>query len=282
MGSNARSGPVAIALARRAAIVALAGAALASSLDAARAATLSPWAAGEHSAVRLIAGPPADGTHAAGLEIRLDRGWQTYWKAPGESGAPPAFDWSTSDNVAAVRVAYPVPQRFADADGVTFGYRDDVILPLAVTPKDPRRPALLAGTVRYAVCGKVCIPVEGKVRLDLDPHETPDAFAAAKLEGFAGRVPQAAKVGDAGPLAVKAVRLERAGGKLALIAETAAPAEDATLFAAGAGVGVPVRAGPGRWRMPLEQATGEADLVLADANAAISVPVALDEIATSP
>jgi DsbC/DsbD-like thiol-disulfide interchange protein len=244
--------------------------------------TPSPWATGDHSAVRLIAGPSVGATRTAGLEIRLDPGWQTYWKAPGESGAPPVFDWSDSKNVAAVRVSFPVPRRFSDADGVTFGYRDDVILPLAVTPKDPKEAATLAGTVRYAVCGRVCIPVEAATKLLLMPGVVPDAFAAARLEGFSDRVPHAATVGAGDALAIRSVRLAKAGGHPALLAETAAPGDGATLFAAGAGVGVPKRLAPDRWRVPLEHAKGKVELVLADADAAISVPVALDEMAAAP
>jgi DsbC/DsbD-like thiol-disulfide interchange protein len=244
--------------------------------------TPSPWATGDHSAVRLIAGPSVGATRTAGLEIRLDPGWQTYWKAPGESGAPPVFDWSASKNVAAVRVSFPAPQRFSDADGVTFGYRDDVILPLAVTPKDPEEAATLAGTVRYAVCGRVCIPVEAAAKLVLKPGAAPDAFTAARLEGFAGRVPHPATVGAAGALTIDSVGLDHAGGRPALLADTTAPAGGATLFAAGPGVGVPQRLAPGRWRVPLEHAKGKVELVLADADAAISVPVALDEMAAAP
>jgi suppressor for copper-sensitivity B len=243
---------------------------------------VSPWATGDHSAIRLIAGPSAEATRSAGLEIRLDPGWRTYWKAPGESGVPPAFDWSASENVAAVEVAFPAPQRFADADGVTFGYRDDVILPLVVRPKDPRRAAKLAGTMRYAVCGKICIPVEATAKLILAPGAVPDAFAAARLDGFTGRVPRPAKLGAGGPLVITSARLVGAADGRTLVVETKAPDETAMLFAAGRGVGVPRRLAPGRWRVPLERAEARIELVRADAKSAISVPLPLDELATAP
>jgi DsbC/DsbD-like thiol-disulfide interchange protein len=274
-----------IAIPARPALVgflALIAAAATSPAAAAGTPALSPWVGSDHSAVRLLAGLSTGPTRQAGIEIRLDPGWHTYWKAPGDSGAPPVFDWSASENVAAVAVSFPRPERLADADGVTFGYRDDVILPIRVTPRDPRRPATLAGVIRYAVCGKVCIPVEAKAGLTLTPGAAPDAFAAARLQGFAGRVPQPSTVGATGALAVKAVHLAQAGDHPALVAEVAAPGGAGTMFAAGEGVGVPRRTGPGHWQVPLGDATRHLELVLSDTVAAISVPVALDEMATTP
>jgi hypothetical protein len=78
------------------------------------------------------------------------------------------------------------------------------------------------------------------------------------------------------------VRLDKAAEHPALLADTRAPGDGATLFAAGAGVGVPKRLAPDRWRVPLEHAKGKVELVLADADAAISVPVALDEVRPAP
>src|ERR1700761_2209238 len=56
-----------------------------------------------HVAMRLLAGttvPKADAaTLRAGIEIKLDNGWKTYWRYPGDSGAPPTFDFAGSENV---------------------------------------------------------------------------------------------------------------------------------------------------------------------------------------
>ena len=45
----------------------------------------------------------------AGIEIKLKQGWKTYWRYPGDSGVPPAFDFSKSQNVKSVTVLYPAP-----------------------------------------------------------------------------------------------------------------------------------------------------------------------------
>ena len=56
-------------------------------------------------------GPPPTPAKAylAGVEITLAEGWKTYWRTPGDAGVPPAFDWTGSTNVAAIKVRYPAP-----------------------------------------------------------------------------------------------------------------------------------------------------------------------------
>src|SRR5579859_2153841 len=78
----------------------LAAVPLASAQDA------SNWDGQTHSAARLIAGAMSKNRDTAflraGIEIKLDPGWQTYWRDPGDSGAPPMFDFTGSENVKTV------------------------------------------------------------------------------------------------------------------------------------------------------------------------------------
>src|SRR5262249_2918823 len=91
---------------RLAAVVCVAGIAvgtvIASANDVAR------WDGDARSSVRLIAGTPAPGaTHVrAGVELRLMRGWHTYWRYPGDSGVPPQFSFAGSRNVKHVDVLW--------------------------------------------------------------------------------------------------------------------------------------------------------------------------------
>src|ERR1043166_473647 len=74
----------------------------------------SPWAVGAQAEARLLAARGADAAIHGGVEIRLKPGWKTYWRYPGDAGVPPRFDWSKSENVAAVDVKWPAPERFVD------------------------------------------------------------------------------------------------------------------------------------------------------------------------
>src|SRR3979490_1253925 len=83
----------------------------------ARAEDASPWQRDAHSAVRLLAGSRSGAVLLGGIAIQLQPGWHTYWGTPGDSGVPPRFDFSKSDNVEAVAVLYPAPQKFDDGAG---------------------------------------------------------------------------------------------------------------------------------------------------------------------
>ena len=50
------------------------------------------------------------GTHMAALKIQLQPGWKTYWRAPGDGGIPPQFDWSGSKNIKGVQFHWPRPK----------------------------------------------------------------------------------------------------------------------------------------------------------------------------
>ena len=124
----------------------------------------------------------ADGRHMAGLSLRLEPGWKTYWRAPGAGGIPPQFNWSGSRNVAAVHVLYPIP-KVMDQNGLrSIGYDRDVVFPLVVTARDPSEPIALRAEVEVGICEDVCIPVTLRVRTNLPVRGAFDESIGAGLE----------------------------------------------------------------------------------------------------
>src|SRR3979411_479279 len=112
---------------------------------AAIAADVSPWQDDAQSAARLISARAFNESGGrmfrAGVEIRLQEGWKTYWRDPGDYGVPPAPDFSKSQTLKAVTVPYPAPTRFSDGGGGnSIGYKGTVILPLHVVPQDASKP----------------------------------------------------------------------------------------------------------------------------------------------
>lgn len=150
----------------------------------ARAADASPWVEDLSSAMRLIAGAGKRNAESlrAGVEIKLKPGWHTYWRYPGDSGVPPRFIFSGSDNVATVKVLYPAPHAFTDEAGTNIGYKGNVIFPLRVFPREKNKPVTLHLKIEYAVCEKLCVPVEARGELTLpgEPGATDTALAAAE------------------------------------------------------------------------------------------------------
>jgi len=175
----------------------------------ARAADESPWSNSDRSTVRLIAGAnsKSDVALRAGVEIKLQPGWKTYWRYPGDSGVPPHFDFSGSENLKAARVHYPAPHLFTDETGHSLGYKNGTIFPLEIMPERPGQPVNLHMKIDYAVCEKLCVPAEGSAQLTLAPggksaHDAalaaaealvPTTLPAAQIGLTARRVNNAAK-----------------------------------------------------------------------------------------
>lgn len=146
----------------------------------------SAWSEGTKSAARLIAAPaPAAGPYRAGVEIRLAPGALTYWRTPGEAGTPPVFDFAASENVKSAIVSYPAPARIEEAGFDLFGYSGGVVFPVEVELADDSRPAVLALTLDYAVCGDICLPARAKAALALPPRSAAAAPAPATPEAQA-------------------------------------------------------------------------------------------------
>jgi DsbC/DsbD-like thiol-disulfide interchange protein len=157
----------------------------------------SPWEGELHAATRLIAGASAKSTDAkwarAGIEIRLDPGWKTYWRYPGDSGVPPTLDFTGSENVKSVTALWPAPARFADgAGGNSIGYTGSIVLPLQIIPDDTSKPSSLHVKLGYAVCGKLCVPAQADLALTLSGKAGAEEPVLAAAEA---RVPRHAPLG---------------------------------------------------------------------------------------
>lgn len=246
-------------------IIALAAVCLAAGgATIARAQDASDWDEQNHTAVRLIAGAKLAGSEAkvvrAGIEIKLDPGWHTYWRDPGDSGMPPKIDFAGSDNVKSVTVLWPAPERFPDgAGGTSIGYLDRVILPLHVTPQNAGKPSSLQLKLGYDICYNMCVPVESELQLLLNG----DGAEEAAIEKAEIRVPRQAALGEgdlkagatkdvgARSLAIVSVHREPGSPHDHVVVEVAAPPGAAVdLFAEGP---------TPDWSLPLPEVKGSSN-----------------------
>lgn len=208
--------------------ISLAGA-LCIASSATRAEDASPWIRDSHSAVRLIAGSRGGNVFLGGIGFEIARGWKTYWRTPGDSGVPPRIDFSKSDNVENVTILWPAPMKFPDGNGgISLGYQKQVTLPLRIVAKNADKPVTLRAAISYAVCEKLCVPVEANAELNFTSESsTEDNNISAALD----TVPKPAKIGDPGALTIRDVRRD---GKIGVLVDVlATDGKDASLFAEG-------------------------------------------------
>ncbi len=194
-----------------------------------RAEDSSPWQRDTHSAVRLLAGSRSGGVLLGGIAFQMQPGWKTYWRNPGDSGVPPRFDFSKSDNVEAVTVLWPAPMKFDDgAGGQSLGYKQQVVLPLRIVAKSADKPVILRAAINYAVCDKLCVPVEANCELSFaSVASTEDGALSAALD----TVPKPANIGDPIPVTIRDVK--RDGKSNVLVDVTAPEAKQVSLFVEG-------------------------------------------------
>ncbi|OYU20152.1 MAG: hypothetical protein CFE34_01630 [Rhodobacteraceae bacterium PARR1] len=147
-------------------------------------------------AARLLPGFVTDqGSRMAGLEMAFAPGWKTYWRAPGDAGIPPVFDWTGSQNVKSVRLHWPRPSVFHLNGMQSVGYHDALVLPLEVEPIDPAQPVALRMRVDLGVCKDICMPATLDLSADLTPGGGDAAIRAALAD-------QPINAGQAGVVAV--------------------------------------------------------------------------------
>jgi thiol:disulfide interchange protein DsbD len=147
---------------------------------------------------RIAAGTP----FRVGLRLRMQPGWHTYWRNPGDAGIAPELNFALSDGPSAGAVAWPAPQRQPEGPLMTYGYSGEVLL--AVPVSGPAHTVRLHAS--WLVCKEICVPEEGDFRLDL-PGGPPAASREAPLFAAAEAAvprpsPWSAQVGSDGTLTV--------------------------------------------------------------------------------
>jgi DsbC/DsbD-like thiol-disulfide interchange protein len=152
----------------------------------------SDWVDHDYAKVRLVSAQTeiGDGALLLGVEIALDKGWKTYWRYPGDSGLPPRFDWSGSENLKAAETLWPAPEKFTQPD-TTYGYKKHVILPVRVEAAEKGEPLKLSLAFSYGFCDEICVPADAAFDMTLMPGEGERSVEAAEIETFEARVPEA-------------------------------------------------------------------------------------------
>ena len=129
------------------------------------------------------------GAQMSALRLTLADGWKTYWRAPGDSGIPPQFDWSGSTNVANITYHWPRPQVF-DLNGLrTIAYENELVLPIEFQPATPGSPVSVTGEIKLGVCKNICVPITVDVTADLSTGTKSDPVIRVSLD----KVPRSAK-----------------------------------------------------------------------------------------
>ena len=149
-----------------------------------------------HTQVQLVlsANPARPGdTIWAGVDMKMDAGWHTYWKNPGDSGIATTIKWDLPPGVTAGEIQWPLPEKLPPAEVTTYGYENEVMLlvPLTLATNLAPGPLVLKADVAWLECKEQCVPGKASVEATLNiGSETKTSADAAMIESWKSKVPQ--------------------------------------------------------------------------------------------
>lgn len=128
----------------------------------------SPWIDYGQGRARLVSATEnAAGDLVLGLQYAIAPGWEIYWRSPGETGFPTTIVWAGSDNLTDAALQWPRPERFEIFELETFGYKNEVVLPIAARQVQPGAPVAVRAEVNFLTCEEICVPHTLNMALDL-------------------------------------------------------------------------------------------------------------------
>jgi thiol:disulfide interchange protein len=136
-------------------------------------------------------------TVLVGVHLKMEPGWHTYWKNPGEAGMATKIVWHLPQGVTAGDVQWPLPEKLPPAEVTTYGYDNEVMLlvPLKLAADVKPGPLALSAKVSWLECKEQCLPGDTTVQATLNVgSETKASAGAALLKEWQGKLPRTDKL----------------------------------------------------------------------------------------
>ena len=129
----------------------------------------------------------------AGIRLRMDSGWHTYWRSPGAAGSPTTIEWQLPPGIKAGQIEWPLPEKLTEQDLTTYIYKNDVVLLVPLTlSKELKVGSLdLKAKVSWLECAVECVPAHAEVQAALViGTETKASQGASVLQTWQAQVPR--------------------------------------------------------------------------------------------
>jgi thiol:disulfide interchange protein/DsbC/DsbD-like thiol-disulfide interchange protein len=130
--------------------------------------------ASRHTHVSLVAdvrGIVPGGSFTVGVLMRMDPGWHTYWKNPGDAGLATQVRWDNPAGFSAGSIRWPLPHKYIDSgDVLSYGYsKENMLLVPFTAPASllPGTSVTLKANVTWLECERICVPGEAALRIAL-------------------------------------------------------------------------------------------------------------------
>jgi thiol:disulfide interchange protein/DsbC/DsbD-like thiol-disulfide interchange protein len=150
-----------------------------------------------HTQVQLLLSAdtarPGD-TIWAGVDMKMDPAWHTYWKNPGEAGMATKIQWQLPSGITAGEIQWPLPEKLPPAEVTTYGYNNEVMLLVPLKVAADLKPGMvldLTAKVSWLECKEECIPGNATVEAQLHTGwKTETSADATTLDLWKNKVPK--------------------------------------------------------------------------------------------
>ncbi len=106
-----------------------------------------------------------------GILLKMDKGWHTYYKIPGDAGTATSVEWKLPKGFEAGPIRWPKPKVMKDAGITTYEYSGEVMLLVRIrAPSQGLKKGetmRLEANVDWLECEKLCVPGKATVSYDL-------------------------------------------------------------------------------------------------------------------
>jgi thiol:disulfide interchange protein DsbD len=133
----------------------------------------------------------------AGVDMKMESGWHTYWKNPGDAGEATQIKWQLPPGITAGDIQWPLPEKLPPIEVTTYGYENEVVLivPLTIATDFSGSEIDLKANVSWLECKDVCIPANQDVGAKLNiGAETKTSSDAASIETWKKQIPPTSTV----------------------------------------------------------------------------------------
>jgi thiol:disulfide interchange protein DsbD len=126
-----------------------------------------------HIEVELVsqdAGVAPGSTVYVALRQKIQPGWHTYWRNPGDAGDATRIVWTLPAGWTAGDIVWPTPEKSRVGPLLDFAYTGEVLLPVPISaPASAQVGSVvtLKAAAAFLVCEQVCVPEDAVVTLTL-------------------------------------------------------------------------------------------------------------------
>jgi thiol:disulfide interchange protein len=127
----------------------------------------------QHLHVQLIAQSTSvtpGATIFLAIHQKIEKGWHTYWRNPGDAGAATEVNWTLPKGWKAGAIVWPRPEAIRVGPLLDYAYHDDVVLPVPIEVPASARPGTsvtVKAAASFLVCKETCIPANADLELNL-------------------------------------------------------------------------------------------------------------------